>query len=331
MESPPLDEGIVVYQTRHGLLCHHAHDQLIGRSLRLYGEWAEEEIYLLSSLIPSGGVVLDLGANIGTHALAFGRLVGPDGYVLAIDAQEEAFRLLVLNLGLNDLAQVHSLRAVLGQQSSLQFLPVVRRWEGSNLAISNFSSPDHLKGDETSVRLPVPHLCVDDLNLPRCDLIKIDVEAMELEVLSGATATMERHRPAIYFEQTSARNFTQIYGLFAAANYCLFWHAADPFNLANYRGQPTNIFGGAKELNILALAAEKMSRWRAPLATTLRRIESAAYDPPLRDAPCRWSLPANAYPESDRDSSLMKSLWQTPSAVTTKASKCSWWKKYRSR
>ncbi|PYL85444.1 MAG: hypothetical protein DMF17_08630 [Verrucomicrobia bacterium] len=90
--------GIAVHHTRHGLLCHEELDRTIGASLRMYGEWAEEEIYFLSFFIAPGAVVLDIGANIGTHALAFSRFVTPQGRVVAIDAQERAYDLLVLNM-----------------------------------------------------------------------------------------------------------------------------------------------------------------------------------------------------------------------------------------
>lgn len=38
-------------------------------------------------------------------------------------------------------------------------------------------------------------ITLDSLNLSRCDLIKIDVEGMELKVLEGASATIRQHPP----------------------------------------------------------------------------------------------------------------------------------------
>lgn len=45
-----------------------------------------------------------------------------------------------------------------------------------------------------------PMVAMDDLGLPACDLLKVDVEGYEHEVLSGAVNTIERFRPVIVME-----------------------------------------------------------------------------------------------------------------------------------
>ena len=55
--------------TRYGRMLVPKKDSVIGSWLTLYAEWAEHEISMVSTLLRDGGVILDLGANIGTHAL----------------------------------------------------------------------------------------------------------------------------------------------------------------------------------------------------------------------------------------------------------------------
>jgi FkbM family methyltransferase len=89
---------IEIYQCRHGVMAHFAADQCVGLSLREYGEWAEDEIALLAPYVSTGATVLDVGANVGTHTLAFARLAGPTGRVLAIEGHPETFALLSYNV-----------------------------------------------------------------------------------------------------------------------------------------------------------------------------------------------------------------------------------------
>jgi hypothetical protein len=47
-------------------------------------------------------------------------------------------------------------------------------------------------------------VALDEFNLPRCDLIKIDVEGMDMEVLAGAARLIERNHPIMLIEKIKA-------------------------------------------------------------------------------------------------------------------------------
>ena len=226
--------GSVIHRARHGLICHEEQDQTIGKSLRIYGEWAEEEIYFLSAFIDVGAVVLDIGTNVGTHAFAFSRFTGARGLVIAIDAQERMHNLLVLSVALNAVDNIRCIRAIAGRKTGVCFVP-----PENHEARKDFGSVSYLDSSAKSNRgrglIPVSMITLDDLSLERCNLIKIDVEGMELDVLLGAGETIARHRPPIYFEQARKEYFAETFEFFQRADYSLFWHVSDPFNRNNFR------------------------------------------------------------------------------------------------
>lgn len=287
--------GLAVHEARHGLIAHDAGDQVIGRSLALYGEWAEEEIFLLSHVLRPGDTVLDIGANVGSHALAFGRLVGEGGRVVAIDGQRRASAILALNILLNGVHHVTRIEAVVGQETR-----VVHLREGAavapdgNLGSLSFRGALEAGNAPGPVAMPLPMVTVDSLALPSCRLLKIDVEGMELDVLQGAAGTIARHRPVIYFEQTSGTNFDAIVAMLDGAGYDLRWHVANPFNRNNHRGERVNIFGGTCEVNVLALPRGETVPLPDPVA--LPPVTGRDYAPPASPTGLEgWRLPPDAY------------------------------------
>lgn len=88
-----------------------ANDAVIGRSLTTYGEWAEHELAHLRPHVPDGGTVVDVGANVGTHTLAFAKWAG-EGRVVAIEAQPLVCGILAANCLLNDCRNVEVVNAV---------------------------------------------------------------------------------------------------------------------------------------------------------------------------------------------------------------------------
>ena len=81
MQSPYLVENrhIAVKNCRHGLFMYSRNDAFVGRGLDLYGEWCDFEIQPMPPRVKPGDTVIDVGANIGTHTVAFANMGGPAG------------------------------------------------------------------------------------------------------------------------------------------------------------------------------------------------------------------------------------------------------------
>ena len=168
----------------------HERDHCISRWAARTGDLSDYDPrirQILCQLIPVGGVVVDGGAYIGDHTLAFAERVGPLGHVWAFEVYLEALQCLFYNT--QDLPQVEVVPAALSDQRG-----------ALNLVI------DHVIGSNTRVRdvvdpsAGIPSVTLDSFQFDRLDFMKIDVEGYELKALRGAEQTIRRHRPIIVTE-----------------------------------------------------------------------------------------------------------------------------------
>ena len=126
---------------RHGHFLYNVNDLYIGKSLDLYGEFSELELHLLGQWIRPGDVVLDVGANVGTHCVFFARQVGPAGRVLAFEPQRLTFQMLCANIALNDLTNVDCRQAAVGRTPGeilVPYLDPLRQQNFGGLALGQF-------------------------------------------------------------------------------------------------------------------------------------------------------------------------------------------------
>lgn len=225
-------------QGRHGHFYYNVNDQYIGRSLHLYGEWSEAEVHLFGQIVRPGDVVLEAGANIGSHTVALSRLAGPTGRVHAFEPQAQVHQLLCANLVANGCQNAWTYQCAVGAQ------------DGSvEMADVNFDAPNnfgavslHLQGFPTR---PVPIRTIDTLGLSRLDFLKADIEGFEPQMLAGAVETLQRCRPIVFIESVNPHTGDCSEALrdhFTALGYQC-WHYITPlFNPHNHAGWPHDEF-----------------------------------------------------------------------------------------
>ncbi|MEA2741140.1 MAG: hypothetical protein QOH05_4447 [Acetobacteraceae bacterium] len=261
--------------TRYGRLIVFANDTgAITQSLQRYGEWAENELNFLHAMIDEGAHVLDVGAYIGTHTLAFSRFVGPAGRVISIEPQLPTFRLLTANVEANGLNNVVLKNAIASVEAGAVAIPSLlidhpdSFGSASLLAVmangdheSRGSTPDPVVQDAT-----VAAITIDSIDLAECALIKIDAEGMEELVLRGAQLTLSRCRPIIYAECNSLEAGLKTLKVLREAGYGVMAHVVCAFNPDNFRSIQDNIFDSAREVALVGFPEATRARiQRAPL------------------------------------------------------------------
>jgi len=253
-----LPGGARLRRCRHGLMLYNPRDLHVGRSLDLYGEWAESELELLGLFLREGDVAIDVGANLGTHAVFFAGKVGPRGKVFAFEPQPIIFQGLCENLALNGFANAQALPVAAGRAPGRLALPDV-----DYTAAGNFGGVSLGARAEGSTAATVEVMTLDSLGLDRCQLIKIDVEGMELDVLDGANALVAAARPLIYLENNDTTKSPALISWMLARGYHLFWHLSRFFNPRNFFQNPDNVFGEIGDLNMIAVRPELAPAFRS--------------------------------------------------------------------
>lgn len=252
--NPRLMENgyISIKQCLHGLFMYNLNDLFIGRSLDLYGEWCNEEIILLNQLLRKGDVVLDVGANIGTHTVFFAKAVSQEGMVFAFEPQRVTFQFLCTNIALNELLNVKPMQVGVGKKPDSTFIPILNPSVQQNFGVFNIQGHDKMaKVDKVDI------ITLDSLELNRCNLIKIDVEGMECEVLKGAEATIRKLRPFIFVENNSQEGSPELVETLFKFDYMCYWQIANYFNPKNFFMNPENIWQNfVPEANMICLPKE---------------------------------------------------------------------------
>lgn len=237
--------SLQVKACRHGTMAFLSNDQYIGKSLDFYGEFSEGEAELFRQMIRPNWTVVEVGANMGAHTVLLSKLVGSQGVVHAYEPQRILFQVLCANLALNRCHNVHAHQAAVGREKGSLVVPYL-----DYNAVNNFGGlglGEWNRGEAVSVET------IDELSLPQCQFLKVDVEGMESEVIAGAENVLRTHRPLLYLENDRKEKSAGLIAQLLALDYRLYWHLPLMFNPQNFFGQAENIFGGIASLNMLGI------------------------------------------------------------------------------
>jgi FkbM family methyltransferase len=222
MAFPQRPIAFVLAASNHGSLIVNRNDYRMIDAQHGYGvgyqilnksSFDEGEVAVLLALLDSrrrhfgdGVVAIDGGANIGVHTVEWARHMHGWGRVLAFEAQEVVYYALAGNIALNNCLNARARLAALGEAPGELKVPQpdyfqpasfgsleMRQREGTEFIGQSISYAD-------DACAPVPMVNLDSLALTRLDLVKIDVEGMEIEVLRGGRQLLARTRPIMVIE-----------------------------------------------------------------------------------------------------------------------------------
>ncbi|MGZ7458970.1 FkbM family methyltransferase [Pseudomonas sp. Ma2-10] len=230
-------------------------DRIVSHSLSLYGEWAGDELNFLHKLVQPGMHVLDIGAFIGTHTLAFAHFVGDSGQVYSFEPRKEIYQVLCSNIDANKFKHVQAFNMGLAEEVGSLTLESIDITESVNFG---GLSIDNVVPKEIANVYDVHISTVDKLDVSVVDFMKLDVEGMERRVLEGAVEVIARDQPLIFCECNSMTSGYEIFEFCQPLNYRVFGLLSAAYNPENFNGVVDNIFGEAKEVSLLLIPITKI-------------------------------------------------------------------------
>lgn len=173
-----------------------SHDH-IGNRINVFGRYENDDLFYLESLIKSrklgGGVCLDVGANIGNHALFFSDFFQQ---VHAFEPAQTPFNLLKINAALKNNIYCYQI-GLSDNCATLKLSTPIDNIGMGSLSLTATTTTTTIVTDVNVKTLD----SIESLQKIKIEIMKVDVEGHELAVITGASQTIKKNKPIILFEQ----------------------------------------------------------------------------------------------------------------------------------
>jgi FkbM family methyltransferase len=208
------------------------------------------EIDMLQQMIrmlPPGQVFVDIGAGFGLYSLAMAQTVkAAGGIVVAIEAQRIIYNMLCGSVALNSIENLFVHNLAIANVDGFIAIPKLDYRKVSSFGSLEFADEQtedigQARGvSDESVRCAT----LDQMNWPRVDMIKIDIEGMEEMALEGGTHMFEVLRP-IAFIDCAKSDKQEIANYFAARDYSVYESGHKLLCLPKNKGISIKIVGAS--------------------------------------------------------------------------------------
>lgn len=160
-----------------------------------FGAYESKDFTMLLALMPKGGVLVDVGANIGWYTV-HAALQDPTARVIAVEPIPRSFEYLTQAIARNALTNVIAINAAAAAEPGSLTLYV----DGG---ISGAASAAPSTGEAGLDAISCEAVTLDSVvakNGGRADVLKLDIEGAELFALRGAESVLAVQRPVVFAE-----------------------------------------------------------------------------------------------------------------------------------
>jgi FkbM family methyltransferase len=179
-------------------------NNMIGLFAYVEGSFDESVFSFIENRLPVGGVLCDVGANIGIYTLLCSKLVGQKGKIVAFEAHPKTFSYLTGNVKASGASNIILVPSAVGSASGSVHL----EWDIENSAATHVTPA-------SNATVQVPMVTLDEElrknGIDKLDYLKIDVEGYELSVLRGAHKIIQ-NSPRLLIQTEVDRNHLARFG-----------------------------------------------------------------------------------------------------------------------
>lgn len=164
----------------------------------IYFGWEKDSINIWEKLSRKSEFIFDIGANTGIYSLISCN-VNPSANVYAFEPVERTFNVLTLNKKNNNFTKLNCYNLAISNKDGESVF-----YDVSDINQYSASLNNEMLGNVNVVEIIVPvkslKTFLTENNIPRIDILKIDVEMHEPEVLEGMGDLIELYKPDFLIE-----------------------------------------------------------------------------------------------------------------------------------
>jgi FkbM family methyltransferase len=238
-----IKQHLVAIKSRIGDIAVYKNDNIISLAISLFGEYAHVEILIMAGYITPGSTYLDIGTNIGYHAVGMYKQTGCK--VIGFEPNPNHFVVAAYNC---QEYPIQIMNTALGSKKGKMMMTDFDINKQSNFG-------DIHKSDEGTLEVSVSK--VDDFKFTDVSVMKVDVEGAELEVFKGAKKTIDKQKPAIFYEANQLE-WLDCFDFLEKLGYKQYWVGVrNKPEHATFFETEENPFGESGVTNILAIHESK--------------------------------------------------------------------------
>jgi FkbM family methyltransferase len=250
-------------ETRYGrLLVPDLESDVIGSFLARYGEWADLETRFICGVIEDGAAVADIGAFLGTFGIGLSQYRKLHK-VCFIEANPEIVPLLRENVERRCPAAHSVIEALIAPVG----VHTVGRHPPANLGATSFVT-GLADPEDVPIVMPAQRMTLGDLVRQHgpFDLIKLDVEGMELRILEEDRSLLTDGQSTIWAECNESTASLELCDFLLSCGCKVFYFAFPNFypeNFKSYRdpilpyAYEAGLFAGKNDMSLDPILAEK--------------------------------------------------------------------------